>query len=198
MKKTLLVCAMCLVGFVNSVVARESVIPAVFAYLCDDNPSTEIGQCGAPPHPVYGTAYQLHFVHTWFQLVNTSNHTFTSDDEIKLYVYGKNGQKANIDLACANQISYSNDDGSFDLTELSGDGTTVQPGEAVFLYIQACMNDGNDDNAPFYAKLVIHTATHQRGKVVYNVGSESNTIDGQGRDRSNASTMVDKETVRIR
>lgn len=62
MKRLILVCAICLVGFVNNAIAGRSVIPAVFAYLCDDNASTAIGQCGPPPHPVYGTSYQLHYV----------------------------------------------------------------------------------------------------------------------------------------
>lgn len=172
----------------------DTVVPAIFAYHCNNNLSY-VQNC-ASHDTVYGGPYESHFVHTWFQIINASRQSF--DGKLLLCLYGKDGNKTQFtnnpsDPQYEYLPGWDASEGCVDLVKNSGG--EISAGEAVFFYLNPYMNDNVDDtNPPVYGRII----GEGDGDVylVFHAGGEGNTVDFDGRMRSNASIIVDKEVIR--
>ena len=173
----------------------ETVLPAVFAYHCN-NHDMDIKNCGEHTVP-YGNNLQtdVHFTHSWFQINNTSGHTFTSEDsELYIEVYGQNGLLTDV---IGGPDWY--DDGKINLLhpDLAGiDG--FRPRESIFFYFGTWMNDNEDDvNPPYSAKLIGVSKKVSSTDLILtiHVGWEEIIEDNDGQRYAKAGTLIDKEKV---
>jgi hypothetical protein len=178
----------------------QSILPAIFAYHCN-NHDPAVQNCGDHTVPYGNNLFtDVHYTHTWFQIMNTSLFTFTSDNtKMIIEVYGQNG-----DLIDVNGGPGWYNNGTIDLLDngLAGtDGFT--PRESIFFYFDTWMHDEYaDKNPPYSAKLIIYT------KLPYNirptvltlsihVGWEEIIEDDDGQRYAKGGTLIDKETVKV-
>ncbi|MBF0451147.1 MAG: hypothetical protein HQK75_10620 [Candidatus Magnetomorum sp.] len=178
----------------------QSVIPTVFAYHCN-NHDPDIQNCGAFTVP-YGNNLHtdVHFTHSWFQIMNTSAHTFnTEESQLIIKVYGKNGQ---LTIVNGGPDWYNN--GIVDVLhpELAGtDGFT--PNESIFFYFGDWMHDRTDDtNPPYSARLIVQTKVVSTGKTVdikltFHSGWEEIIEDDDGQRFAKGGTLIDKEILQL-
>jgi len=181
----------------------QTVMPAIYAYHCN-NHDPNVQNCGEHTVP-YGDniTNDVHFTHTWFQIVNSSHYTFTnSESRLIIEVYGKNGKLADIH---GGPDWYDN--GLIDLLhdDLAGDDGFT-PNESIFFYFDTWMRDHtNDINPPYSAKLIArtkvpyHCYTSENGSITLNihVGWEEIIENSDGQRQAKAGTLIDKETIEL-
>jgi len=176
----------------------QSILPAIFAYHCN-NHDPAIQNCGDHTVPYGNNLFtDVHFTHTWFQIMNASRFTFTSNNtEMIIEVYGKDG-----DLINVNGGPGWHSNGIINLLdhELAGiDGFT--PREAIFFYFDTWMFDEYaDKNPPYSAKLIVNTKTPSNMRMPaltlsIHVGWEEIIEDDDGQRYAKGGTLIDKETV---
>jgi len=179
----------------------ESIIPAIFAFHCN-NHDPAIMNCGNHTVPYGNNLFtDVHYTHTWFQIMNTSRFTFTNDNtEMIIEVYGRDGK-----LIDVNGGPGWHNNGIIDLLHdaLAGsDGFT--PREAIFFYFDTWMYDEYaDKNPPYSAKLIVNTKVpyEVRPKVLtlcIHVGWEEIIEDDDGQRYAKGGTLIDKETVELK
>jgi hypothetical protein len=176
----------------------ESVMPAIFAYHCN-NHDPDVQNCGGHTVPYGNNLFtDVHFTHTWFQIMNTSGFTFTSDNtKMIIEVYGKDGN-----LIDVNGGPGWHNNGIIDLLDdgLAGaDGFT--PKESIFFYFDTWMHDEYaDKNPPYSAKLFVYTKMNYETNIrvltlSIHVGWEEIIEDDDGQRYAKGGTLIDKETV---
>jgi len=179
----------------------NTILPAVFAYHCN-NFEPDVQKCGHFTVPYGHNLYtDIHFTHTWFQIMNTSKHTFTAENsKLIIEVYGRNGQLIDVN---GGPVWYSN--GVINLLDpqLAGiDGFT--PNESIFFYFDTWMYDKIDDiNPPYSAQLFILTQLPDSTKdnqltFSLHVGWEEIIQDNDGQRYAKAGTIIDKELITLK
>jgi len=179
----------------------QSIMPAIFAYHCN-NHDPDVRNCGEHTVPYGNNLFtDVHFTHTWFQIMNTSGFTFTNDNtNMIIEVYGQDGN-----LIDVNGGPGWHSNGRINLLDhgLAGpDGFT--PREAIFFYFDTWMNDEYaDKNPPYSAKLIVTTKVPYeiRTKVLtlcIHVGWEEIIEDDDGQRYAKGGTLIDKETVSLK
>jgi len=179
----------------------QSIFPAIFAYHCN-NHDPAVQNCGGHTVPYGNNLFtDVHFTHTWLQIMNTSEVEFTSDNtKMIIEVYGQNGNLIDVN---GGPGWYNN--GTIDLLDdgLAGsDGFT--PRESIFLYFDTWMNDEYaDKNPPYSAKLIVYTKLPyeiepQRLTLNIHVGWEEIIEDDDGQRYAKGGTLIDKETVELK
>ncbi|KPA10118.1 conserved hypothetical protein, secreted [Candidatus Magnetomorum sp. HK-1] len=178
----------------------QTIFPAIFAYHCN-NHDPYVQNCGAPTIPYGNNLYtDIHFTHSWLQIMNTSEHTFNNENShLFVKVFGKDGELAKIN---GSPSWYK--DGIIDILhhELAGsDG--FKPNESVFFYFGDWMNDKpNDKNPPYSAKLIVETKASSVMKnaitLSLHAGWEEIIEDNDGQRFGKGGTLIDKEIVQIK
>jgi hypothetical protein len=179
----------------------ESVMPAIFAYHCN-NHDPSIQNCGGHTVPYGNNLFtDVHFTHTWFQIMNTSGFTFTTDNtKMIIEVYGQDGNLIDVN---GGPGWYNN--GIIDLLDdgLAGaDGFT--PRESIFFYFDTWMHDEyGDKNPPYSAKLFVYTKMPYETNIrvltlSIHVGWEEIIEDDDGQRYAKGGTLIDKETVYLK
>jgi len=176
----------------------KSIMPAIFAYHCN-NHDPAVQNCGDHTVPYGNNLFtDVHFTHTWFQMMNTSGVTFTSENsKMFIEVYGQNGELIDVN---GGEVWYSN--GIIDLLDPSLCGTDgFKPNETIFFYFGTWMHDEYaDKNPPYSAKLIANaTVPYSTGTkeltVCIHVGWEEIIEDDDGQRYAKGGTLIDKETV---
>jgi len=179
----------------------ESIMPSIFAYHCN-NHDPAVQNCGGHTVPYGNNLFtDVHFTHTWFQIMNPSKFTFTTDNtEMIIEVYGQDGNLIDVN---GGPGWYNN--GIINLLDngLAGsDGFT--PKESIFFYFDTWMHDEYaDKNPPYSAKLIVTTkfsdSIHPNNlNLCIHVGWEEIIEDDDGQRYAKGGTLIDKETVELK
>ena len=179
----------------------QSIMPAIFAYHCN-NHDPSVQNCGGHTVPYGNNLFtDVHYTHTWFQMMNTSGFTFTTDNtEMIIEVYGRDGN-----LIDVNGGPGWHSNGIINLLDDNLAGTDgLQPRESIFFYFDTWMHDEYvDTNPPYSAKLIVNTKMpyETRTKVLtlnIHVGWEEIIEDDDGQRYAKGGTLIDKETVELK
>ncbi|ETR71868.1 MAG: hypothetical protein OMM_02152 [Candidatus Magnetoglobus multicellularis str. Araruama] len=176
----------------------QSIIPAVFAYHCN-NHEYAVQNCGGHTVPYGSNLFtDVHYTHTWFQIMNTSGMDFSYDNsKMIIYVYGQNGKLIDVNGGPA-WHSY----GIIDLLHPKLCGTDgFKNNESIFFYFGTWMHDeAIDRNPPYSAKIELYANVpydHRVNelKLCIHVGWEEIIEDDDGQRYAKGGTLIDKETV---
>lgn len=179
----------------------QAIMPAIFAYHCN-NHDPDVQNCGDHTVPYGNNLFtDVHFTHTWFQIMNTSAVTFSHDNsEIIIEVYGQNGDLIDVNGGPA---WYSN--GIIDLLDPSLCGIDgLKPNESIFFYFGTWMHDEDADKNPPYSAKLIANAKLEYGltakclTLCMHVGWEEIIEDDDGQRYAKGGTLIDKETVELK
>jgi hypothetical protein len=181
----------------------QSLIPAVFAFQCSNDEGDTFQPCPVGNTLPYGNN-KAQLTHSWFQMVNNSKYEETSENsELRLYLYGKDGNPVQVDDSCSELMKYNQDGGYIDLLNYAGEDRILSAGEAIFLYIHQCSYDGDDNNPPYYAKLSAKVKVDQNSKLPkinlnYHAGWEEIVETQDNRLSSKAGTLADKRVLKLK
>lgn len=196
-------------------------LPAVYSFLCNSMTSDpKIRDCPAvqtEPDPYgQGAGKLIHWTHSWVQVHNTTAWSIDrrNGDEIKLYLYGKDGKPAKVnDAACYFKLKTEASTGKVYLDVLGGPAKGVLPQNGTtFFFIHQCLNDGDpnnpsvkDHNPPTSAVLFVKKRlgsglTSNKLSLQYTAGWEEGTygmIYGAPYNQVKAGSLVDKEKMTL-
>jgi len=182
----------------------QALLPAVFAFNCTRDEGDNIQNCPEGGTIPYGGNNNAQLTHSWFQMVNYSKFEQTSENsEPRLYLHGRDGNPVQTNDLCAENMKYNQDGGYIDLLNYAGDDRILSPGEAVFLYIKECANDGDDNNPPYYATLRAKVKVDPNANIPnislgYHAGWEEIVETLDRRLSSKAGTLADKRILKLK